>query len=359
MTEEPRREVDPNIEELMHANKALTQKLQAYEKLERDVAAEEIFEKKKKKRFMNWLTVGGLAALLAGALAIKSTQGYVEELAAKKVDAITSDKIQQLIQDHARSRIEALVDKEKEQLLTLGRQQVIALVAQLPIGRPQDLGSPTTVIAADATKVSVDLSNLMSPVGDQGAEGSTVGFAVAAAMEGSIAHATGRRVVLSPRYIYNTSKSGRGDIGAYIKDAVGLLKSKGAILESAWPYRAGEYDAPPPAGLANAERFRAGSTRETKRLVDIKAALQSGIPVVAGITLFSSFDTPNAGVIADPKPKESILGRHAICIVGYDDSTRLLKFKNSWSAAWGKAGYGFISYSYAEKNLSDAWAVTP
>jgi C1A family cysteine protease len=65
----------------------------------------------------------------------------------------------------------------------------------------------------------------------------------------------------------------------------------------------------------------------------------------------------SSGVIPDPSSKDTIIGGHAVCIVGYDDAKKRLKFKNSWSRSWGDAGCAYISYSYAEKNLSEAWVL--
>ena len=52
------------------------------------------------------------------------------------------------------------------------------------------------------------------------------------------------------------------------------------------------------------------------------------------------------------------MGGQAICIVGYDDDKKMIKFKNSWGPQWGDSGYGYISYSYVEKFLSDGWTFT-
>ncbi|MBQ8107676.1 MAG: InlB B-repeat-containing protein, partial [Ruminococcus sp.] len=41
-------------------------------------------------------------------------------------------------------------------------------------------------------------------------------------------------------------------------------------------------------------------------------------------------------------------GRHALCLIGYDDSLQAFKFINSWGTDWGLNGYGYISYSLFE-----------
>jgi C1A family cysteine protease len=63
-------------------------------------------------------------------------------------------------------------------------------------------------------------------------------------------------------------------------------------------------------------------------------------------------------VIPDPKPDDSVVGGHAICIVGYDDRKRLFKFENSWGPHWGDHGYGFVSYGYMDAHGAGAWALS-
>lgn len=261
----------------------------------------------------------------------------------------------------AESRIEALIENEKDQLISVGRQQVVNIVARLPISIVQGTTTPQTVVASTTAPTFVDLSEFKGPVRDQGNEGNTVGFAVAAAMEGLWTRKTGEKIILSPRYLYNSAKAAqnwKGDTGAFIKDAIQVASTKGAVLESVWQYKPGEFDSEPPVSLDNSEHYRAKVVREIKTLAEIKIALQSGLPVVGGITMFqSSIIKDTNGVIPDPGANDSIMGGHAICVVGYDDARKLLKFKNSWGISWGEAGYGYISYSYVEKNLSDAWVL--
>jgi C1A family cysteine protease len=60
-------------------------------------------------------------------------------------------------------------------------------------------------------------------------------------------------------------------------------------------------------------------------------------------------------VKGSPSPGEQAMGATAICIVGYDDDKKLIKFKNSWGTKWGDKGYGYLSYNYVDKFLTDAW----
>ena len=50
---------------------------------------------------------------------------------------------------------------------------------------------------------------------------------------------------------------------------------------------------------------------------------------------FSSAGTAKTGLIPMPRSNEKIYGGHAICVVGYDEQTKRLKFKSNWGSEWG------------------------
>jgi C1A family cysteine protease len=203
----------------------------------------------------------------------------------------------------------------------------------------------------------------MRPVRDAGQEGSVVGFAVAAALEYQLRADLGQAVRISPRYLYYYARKAgrldlRADSGANLGDAVGVLATRGAVTEAAWPYKPGHYADGPPGALARAKHYQARS-RILRGSRQIKSALQDG-PVVAGITIYKSFESPRAnatGAIPDPKPTEAVVGGHAICIVGYNDAKHQFKFENSWGPRWGDHGYGYLSYDYMDKHGAGAWAL--
>ena len=53
-----------------------------------------------------------------------------------------------------------------------------------------------------------------------------------------------------------------------------------------------------------------------------------------------------------PSPTDTLLGGHAVCIVGYDDSRSIFIGRNSWGKSWGDRGYFYIPYDYY-----DIWAL--
>ena len=60
-----------------------------------------------------------------------------------------------------------------------------------------------------------------------------------------------------------------------------------------------------------------------------------------------------------PAPGESIVGGHAVMVVGYDDSAQTFLVRNSWGPNWGMDGYFTMPYAYlTSANLaSDFWTI--
>ena len=54
----------------------------------------------------------------------------------------------------------------------------------------------------------------------------------------------------------------------------------------------------------------------------------------------------NTGRVPLPVKGEAYVGGHAVMAVGYDDQSRMVLIRNSWSAKWGIEGYRWISYDY-------------
>ena len=169
---------------------------------------------------------------------------------------------------------------------------------------------------------------------------------------------------LSPRFLYNLCKKFDGipfEDGTYPRVAMKVLLNYGVCHESFWPYIPLKKSFPRKGADKDAIKFKIKAYARIKSQLEMKRSLLINGPFVAGVEVFDSWFTKkveSSGFIPMPKPKEDLAGGHAICIVGYDDKTSIFKFKNSWGASWGSAGYGYLPYEYMKKYSSDAWSAT-
>ena len=98
-----------------------------------------------------------------------------------------------------------------------------------------------------------------------------------------------------------------------------------------------------------------------KGVEGIKRALSENPPVIAGITVFSEMignEARKTGVVPVPAKGSTIVGGHAIVLVGYDDKTQRFKFANSWGTDWGDKGFGYLPYAYLTDERVEAWTFT-
>jgi C1A family cysteine protease len=208
---------------------------------------------------------------------------------------------------------------------------------------------------------------------DQGRLGSCTANAIAGAIEfdqikQKVPQATPSRLFIyyNERAIEHTTPT---DSGAQIRDGVKSVNKLGACPETLWTYD----DTPPPTDggtcpnckfsqkppatcyTAALKHLVLSYQRVPNNLATMKGCIASGYPFVFGFTVYSNFPfQTKTGVIPMPGKGDSVQGGHAVLAVGYDDSTQLFTFRNSWSKTWAKGGYGFIPYAYlTDSNLSD------
>jgi len=211
--------------------------------------------------------------------------------------------------------------------------------------------------------VSIDLSSQMPSVGNQGAEGSCVAWAM------GYYHKThtewreqGWNVSLaqnqfSPAFLYNLINGG-ADAGAYFDDAMKCLVDLGCGNLALCPYTAGSYtNWPSEDAFVWALPYRGAGQyyidcSNDAGLTLIKTQLNNGYTVVLGINVYGNFD--NIGdynnTYCVSQRTGSNRGGHGVTIVGYDDNMSTadgagaFKLVNSWGPNWGAAGYFWMSY---------------
>ena len=170
-----------------------------------------------------------------------------------------------------------------------------------------------------------------------------------------------RNITLSRLQLYMVCRATDGkslvkDSGCTIRGSMKAISKYGICNESLWSYNISNFDKLAPSN-AFRDLYKLNEFIYTfikQDLTSIKEVLASGSPIVAGVLVYSSFESTNAtkyGTIPMPNPKkEKLLGGHAILLVGYDDNKKVFKFQNSWGTAWGDKGYGYIPYDYILDN---------
>ena len=93
----------------------------------------------------------------------------------------------------------------------------------------------------------------------------------------------------------------------------------------------------------------------------VRSFLAAGFPVAFGLPVPTSIS--RSAEISYRPAFDSVLSGQALLAVGYDDrwlssSRGRLLVRNSWGAAWGDQGYGWVPYAFVEERLAaDFWTM--
>ena len=231
----------------------------------------------------------------------------------------------------------------------------------------------STVKTAATLPSKVSYTKEMSPIKSQKTLGSCVGFATAAMKEwqeqkehlkevadGKDYRRSKSNYDLSEQWIYYNCKKidpWPNSQGTSIRCAMKVLSKIGVPCEAAWPYS--DIKVGDPKRWANlvAKWSIIGSYWRVKGVNGLKTVLAENGPTVVGMHCFNGIlSVGKNGKVPMPAENERAIGGHAVCVTAYNDKFRQIVFKNSWGPAWGKNGYGVVSYDYAEKYFVDIWA---
>jgi len=216
---------------------------------------------------------------------------------------------------------------------------------------------------------SVDLRPGCPPVYDQGQLGSCTANAIAAAIQyEQIRQKEPKPFAPSRLFIYYNERvmehTVGQDAGAQIRDGIKSVNHIGACSETDWPYVIANFTRkPPPRAFKDAPLGKAVSYQRVAQTLDqMKGCLAAGFPIVLGISVYESFESPQvatSGVVPMPTSSEKLLGGHAILAVGYHDAEQRFIMRNSWGTSWGLRGYFTIPYTYlTDSNLcDDLWTI--
>jgi len=215
-------------------------------------------------------------------------------------------------------------------------------------------------------KVDLSESPFMPAVYNQGVIGSCTANAIAAALDFERAKQGSVRINPSRLFIYANERIMEGtdlanDSGAQIRDGIKSVSDIGACPETLWPYHENSFNVKPPQECYDAAALDKAIAYHAVEPQDVMAVLAGGSPVIVGITLYESFEWPSVrehGIVTMPQPSESMLGGHAVLVVGYVSGHFIVR--NSWGFGWGQEGHFFLPYDYLlNPNLaSDFWVIT-
>lgn len=213
---------------------------------------------------------------------------------------------------------------------------------------------------------AVDLSAEFPSIANQGNQNSCTGWAIAYAVKSlqenrELGWKLSEEHLFSPSFVYNQSNDGK-DEGAYLVDALNVLKTVGTVPLTLMPYKEADYTSKPSNELKQlGTAFRALGYRRLneKDVNQIKSFLAAGEPVILIVEIFQNFlkkGMDESGAIYS-KASGSSYGGHAIVAVGYDDGKKAIKIFNSWGDEWGEKGYGWIAYDLFPQVVYETYTV--
>ncbi len=213
---------------------------------------------------------------------------------------------------------------------------------------------------------SIDLSSSFPTPGDQGNQGSCVGWATAYAVKSyqekiemgwdlnRLEH------LFSPSFVYNQIKVGDCMDGSRIHDALDLIVNIGAATKDTMPYTDAEcYTQPDREALQRASYFKAQRWDRLINMQSMKEALANRLPIIIGIPVFESFNYLRGPDSVYNTLEGLNLGGHAVTVVGYDDIRFGGAFRviNSWGTGWGDNGYFWLPYNKVAQLVSQAYVL--
>ncbi len=181
-----------------------------------------------------------------------------------------------------------------------------------------------------------------------------------------------RRVEYSRLYGFVRSRQLEGtlytkgpEVGCFIQTARRVHAGYGTVAEWRWPYPQGNkliWPPPEPVGLDEVAKFSRNLYHFRIRTLDecrlfmhtCRVGLQVNLPIS-----LEKWHQAKDGEIALPSSLSECDLRHAVYILGYDDSTQRFNFANSWGESWGNRGYGTLPYEYVMSLSNETWSYVP
>ncbi|MBV8602400.1 MAG: C1 family peptidase [Candidatus Eremiobacteraeota bacterium] len=234
--------------------------------------------------------------------------------------------------------------------------------------RPALYGQPG---GTGALPSKVDLSSQMSPVLNQGQQGSCGAFSLSYAIlsyqeklvrNWSYFLSDGVTVdythVFSPAFLYNQVNGGM-DSGSTLTGNLAFVAQNGNSSWSDMPYTDTNFTNQPSAtAKQNALQFRIlqYARIDPKNITAVKMQLAAGNAIYWAMPVDNNFQALT-GMQVWRGPLQPGAGGHAMALAGYDDSLGAFIIRNSWGTSWGNNGYGYIDYNAFANNAYDAFVL--
>jgi len=224
-----------------------------------------------------------------------------------------------------------------------------------------------------STDVPLEATVIRRPISikNQLNTGSCVGQAVAQAVDLAIVGDDTKSQDRSALFVYYNSRKESGDDtivdnGTYLRTAIKSVQKFGVCPEPAWPFSVSKVNRMP---VWNAYRtahdlrgIRGYYRIDSGDLADVKRAIASGRPVVAGWQVDAAFKAYRGGGVVVGAQHEPFVGGHAMVIVAYKAApyggigSSLWTIPNSWGTGWGDNGLATVNDSFM-RQARDLWAV--
>jgi len=232
--------------------------------------------------------------------------------------------------------------------------------SELIMGEGQDIVIPETY----------SLRDRMTPVKNQGARGTCVGFASTSITEYFNAKEWSKPDLdLSEEMLYRKIKDvdvadyNYSGYGAYSKSGAKALNLYGTCLDITLPYNSKIGDdgwkniVVTEYMLKEAEEYKMLNYLMVQPEVEKiqRAILASDGPVMGAVTLYESYRkaSSNGGLIPLRVSGEKVIGGHEIVFTGWTKTH--FEIKNSWGAAWGDKGYIYWPFA-GIKDVHSLWS---
>lgn len=210
---------------------------------------------------------------------------------------------------------------------------------------------------------SVDLRANIDKVYDQSQTGACTAHAIVNALDAMYDNA-GQSERFSRSWIWYWSRKFSGnegwDYGVEFEGAQWALQTKGAVLESEWPWGSDNFREPPakPSAVGDMTFLLMSSQNVVEQ---VKRKLAFGMPVILTMYVYPSlyalrdkrdWKTHEWDTYGSPTPS-----LHAVCIVGYDDTAGRFLVENSWGADWADGGFFGIPYADFSRVRQQMWII--